>query len=344
MAIELSINFARFNMNGRSILSVTSSLLNRRPTPELTWPIHDHAVKLPPLPIPENDITIPPRMRYLVPGPALRHGKGTGQPFMDGMMRKVRCCWLMLLGLFAGCQSRSSVDSLPSISQTLEAAGRRLSGSLSEGRLTTLASHAPELVAALSARERDVLGRGYLRFQISVPVVVEVAAPSNTVPFWIDDRGFVATGATSHQHRSTVVRVSQVVSGRLGRLGRQRAGPEAAGALRGLPAHFARPTAIDQGRGRSRRTQPAVGASCRPEAELARLATFGSHSRLFPTTSMVRFCSSRGTEIGTRRCSLRDESGKRMSPRPQLPIKSSSVTVLTPARSWSGAGGQSQAS
>ena len=27
---------------------------------------HDHAVALPPLPIPENDITIPPRMRYLV--------------------------------------------------------------------------------------------------------------------------------------------------------------------------------------------------------------------------------------------------------------------------------------
>ncbi|MGC1721877.1 MAG: metallophosphoesterase family protein [Isosphaeraceae bacterium] len=126
----------------------------------------------------------------------MRHGKGLGQPFMDGMMRKVRCCWLLLLGLLAGCQPQTSVDSLPDVSQTLEAAGRRLSGSLSEGRLTTLATHAPELVAVLDARERDVLGRGYLRFQTRVPMVVEVAAPSNAVPFWIDDQGFVAIGTT----------------------------------------------------------------------------------------------------------------------------------------------------
>jgi 3',5'-cyclic AMP phosphodiesterase CpdA len=33
-----------------------------------------------------------------------------------------------------------------------------------------------------------------LRFQITHPVVIEVAAPSNTVPFWIADRGFVPTG------------------------------------------------------------------------------------------------------------------------------------------------------
>ena len=49
-------------------------------------------------------------------------------------------------------------------------------------------------MASLSARERDSLGRGYLRFQTSVPVVVEVAAPTNTVPFWISDQGFAATG------------------------------------------------------------------------------------------------------------------------------------------------------
>ncbi|MGZ3432351.1 MAG: hypothetical protein ACXWN0_11760, partial [Isosphaeraceae bacterium] len=126
----------------------------------------------------------------------MRHRKGAGQPFMDGMMRKVRCCWLLLLGLLVGCQPKTSVDSLPDVSQTLEAAGRRLSGSLSEGRLTTLATHAPELVAVLNARERDVLGRGYLRFQTRVPMVVEVAAPSNAVPFWIDDQGFVAIGTT----------------------------------------------------------------------------------------------------------------------------------------------------
>ncbi len=109
-------------------------------------------------------------------------------------MRKVQCCWLFLLGLLAGCQPKSSVDSLPDVFQTLEAAGRRLSGSLSEGKLTTLATHAPELLAALNARERDVLGRGYLRFQTEVPLDVEIAAPSNTIPFWIGDQGFVPIG------------------------------------------------------------------------------------------------------------------------------------------------------
>src|SRR5208282_1872223 len=145
---------------------------------------------------PENDITIPPRMRYLVRGAARAPGKGDGAPFMHGMMRKVRCRWLLLLGLLAGCQPKSSVDSPPDVSQTLEAVGRRLSGSLPEGKLTTLATHAPELLSALNARERDVLGRGYLIFHTRVPVVVEVAAPSNSVPFWIDDQGFVPIGPT----------------------------------------------------------------------------------------------------------------------------------------------------
>ena len=42
---------------------------------------HDHAVALPPLPIPENDITIPPRMRYLVRGAARAPRKGVGATF-----------------------------------------------------------------------------------------------------------------------------------------------------------------------------------------------------------------------------------------------------------------------
>jgi acid phosphatase type 7 len=114
---------------------------------------------------------------------------------MDGMMRKSRWCWLFLSCLPAGCQSKTSVDSLPEVSRTLEAVGRRLSDSLSEGRLTALASRAAELVAVLSASERDALGRGYLKFQTGVPVIVEVAASSNKGPFWIADQGFVATGA-----------------------------------------------------------------------------------------------------------------------------------------------------
>ncbi len=85
----------------------------------------------------------------------MRHGEESGRRFMDEMMHKVRWCWLFLFSLLAGCQSQSPVDALPDVSQTLEAAGRRLSGSLSEAKLTTsfLASlgRSSECSIALSA-------------------------------------------------------------------------------------------------------------------------------------------------------------------------------------------------
>jgi hypothetical protein len=76
----------------------------------------------------------------------------------------------------------------------MEAIGRRLGSSLSESRLTVLASREPELLAALTSRERDALGRGYLKLRVSVPVDVEVAAPCSSVPFWLCDQGFSASG------------------------------------------------------------------------------------------------------------------------------------------------------
>ncbi len=99
---------------------------------------------------------------------------------------------VLALALLAGCQPQSPVESLPSVDQTLADAGRRLSAALSEARLTVLATHGPELLATLWDSERDALGRGYLRFQTEVPVVVYVAAPSRSVPFWIADQSFKA--------------------------------------------------------------------------------------------------------------------------------------------------------
>jgi hypothetical protein len=101
---------------------------------------------------------------------------------------------LLLVGLPAGCQSSRPVESLPDVSDTLEAIGRRLSHSLSESRLTAVAAHGPDLLALLTARERDVLSRGYLRFHTDIPVVVEVAAPARSIPFWLADQRFQPTG------------------------------------------------------------------------------------------------------------------------------------------------------
>jgi hypothetical protein len=76
----------------------------------------------------------------------------------------------------------------------MEAIGRRLGSSLSESRLTVLASRGPELLATLTSRERDALGRGYFRFRVSGPVEVDVATPSSSVPFWLRDQGFSSRG------------------------------------------------------------------------------------------------------------------------------------------------------
>ena len=109
---------------------------------------------------------------------------------MDGLMRRHWGIFWLLVALTSGCQSREPVASLPDASAILEAAGKRLSQSVSESRLTAAAGRAQELLALLRRRERDGLGRSYLKFQTSVPVVVEVAAPSSSIPFWLADQHF----------------------------------------------------------------------------------------------------------------------------------------------------------
>src|SRR4051794_15601725 len=111
-------------------------------------------------------------------------------------MRKAWFFCFLLPGLLAGCLSDPPVDVLPEVSETLDAIGRRLSQSLSEDRLTAVAMRGPELLAHLKAHERDALGRGYLRFHTAEPIVVDVAAPESSVPFWIHDQRFVATDLT----------------------------------------------------------------------------------------------------------------------------------------------------
>ena len=46
----------------------------------------------------------------------------------------------------------------------------------------------------LLPRERAALARGYLRFTVDRPVIVDVAAPVGSIPFWVSDQGFETTG------------------------------------------------------------------------------------------------------------------------------------------------------
>ena len=71
--------------------------------------------------------------------------------------------------------------------------GRRLSANGSERELTAIATRGPELLARLERSERAALGAGHLRFRVDRPVVVDVAAPMESAPFWLADRGFRET-------------------------------------------------------------------------------------------------------------------------------------------------------
>ncbi len=80
--------------------------------------------------------------------------------------------------------------------ETLRRAGIRLSRIYSERELAAIASRGPDLLARLDPSERRALGEGDCRFHVDRRVVVDVAAPADSVPFWLADRGFEATGLT----------------------------------------------------------------------------------------------------------------------------------------------------
>jgi hypothetical protein len=105
-----------------------------------------------------------------------------------------RRTWSVLLVVVAtACWIDSSRDKFPSTRETLRTVGRRLSGSCSESELTAIASRGPELLARLERRERAALGAGHCRFRVDHPVVIDVAVPIESVPFWLADRGFRRT-------------------------------------------------------------------------------------------------------------------------------------------------------
>ncbi len=87
---------------------------------------------------------------------------------------------------------RPSIKS-PTTRETLQAIGLRLSRLKSERELTAIATRGDQLLAVLDPRERAALARGYLRFKVECPVVVDVAVPVKSVPFWVGDQGFQPT-------------------------------------------------------------------------------------------------------------------------------------------------------
>ncbi len=111
---------------------------------------------------------------------------------MDATGRR-RFWSIVLVVATIGCRAKSSPATFPSPRETLRSVGRRLSEVCSERELTAIASRGAEVLARLEPSERAALGEGYLRFQVDRPVLVNVAAPIGSVPFWLADRGFRET-------------------------------------------------------------------------------------------------------------------------------------------------------
>ena len=115
---------------------------------------------------------------------------------MDAATWRSRVGLILILGATIGRWSdRSTTESSPT-RETLRSIGRRLSGSFSERDLTAMASREAEILDRLEPDERAALGRGYLRFQVDAPAIVEVVAPTSSIPFWLRDRGFRMTDRT----------------------------------------------------------------------------------------------------------------------------------------------------
>lgn len=112
---------------------------------------------------------------------------------MDGWRRVPRIVLPLLCLSFTGCQSRQASEQPASVAETVDAVARRVSNRLSLRTLNHLATHGDALLAALTSAERRRLGQDYLRLQVKRPMAVYVAAPSQSVPFWVQDQGFEAT-------------------------------------------------------------------------------------------------------------------------------------------------------
>jgi acid phosphatase type 7 len=115
---------------------------------------------------------------------------------MEVTSRRGRVTLVLIAVAFVGRGPAPLVDESTAPRETLQAIGRRLSQSNSERALTVIASREDLILGTLTWHERTALAHGYLRFHVDVPVVVDVAVPTETIPFWIGDLRFQPTDLT----------------------------------------------------------------------------------------------------------------------------------------------------
>jgi acid phosphatase type 7 len=101
---------------------------------------------------------------------------------------------ILIAATFLAARAEAPFYESPPADVAIRAIGQRLGRSHSERELTAIATRGDALLRTLLPGERAALARGYLRFKVDVPVVVNVAVPVASVPFWIADQDFEITG------------------------------------------------------------------------------------------------------------------------------------------------------
>ena len=181
----------------------------------------------------------------------------------------------MVLGfvsaILGGCGGSPDPASLPGASETLVEVGRRLGASLSPADLERLAADESRLLHALTGAERLSLGRGYLRFRIDRPAIVDVAVPDGRAPFWLPEAGFRRLGkSASRPPRRPLRTLVATLRGGPGRARRQCARPPGLGALRRVRPGRGRDARDRRGRARGVAGCPRRGRPVAPYADDAR--------------------------------------------------------------------------
>ena len=100
---------------------------------------------------------------------------------------------LLILGAFLLRRADAPLSDYPSTETSMRQIGQRLGRTHSERELNAIASRGDAILPYLFTAERAALARGYLRFTVDRAVIVDVAVPRASVPFWIADQGFKPT-------------------------------------------------------------------------------------------------------------------------------------------------------
>ena len=238
-------------------------------------------------------------------------------------------------GVASLCAPMRPSRQLPATDVTMRAIGQRLGRSCSERELTAIATRGPDLLGRLRPARARALARGYLRFTVDRPVVVDVAVPVASVPFWIADQGFRATDLVLENPDTSWRVYRKAFPGGTDRPRRQRTRPHAARALRRFhqAAAASEPKLGPPHRDPRRPRSPQSWKPARAGPGVSAARDFHKPFKTIPRRAGRRDpAAALAQRTGTARSWPGAGSGRRASSRPSNPARSRSRSAPTRRR------------